>query len=105
MTSCFSCQQKVCAKKFAGANLCVRPLHYMSTMRMFDIIVRDRQVRGRHTDLPLQILTFDEAKDKLFKDRDAVLLMKDYMESGSFSMASAGGEISAGSSLSMSHDM
>ena len=53
----------------------------------------------------MDVVTFDEATDKLFKDRDAVLLMKNYMESGSFSMASAGGEIFGGSSLSMSHNM
>ena len=29
-------------------------------------------------------ICFDESTDKLFKDRDAIPLMKDYMESGSF---------------------
>lgn len=38
-------------------------------------------------------ICFDEATDKLFKDRDAVPLMKDYLESGSFSRAGSGGEI------------
>lgn len=37
-------------------------------------------------------ICFDEATDRIFKDRDAVPLMKDYMESGSFSRAGAGGE-------------
>lgn len=44
-------------------------------------------------------ITFDEATDKLFKDRDAIPLMKDYMESGSFSRAGAGGEITGGASI------
>ena len=44
-------------------------------------------------------ICFDEATDKLFKDRDAVPLMKDYLESGSFSRAGAGGEISGVSSV------
>jgi ATP-dependent Lon protease len=44
-------------------------------------------------------VTFDEATDKLFKDRDAVPLMKDYMESGSFSRAGAGGEITGSASI------
>ena len=44
-------------------------------------------------------ITFDEATDKLFKDRDAIPLMKDYMESGSFSRAGAGGEISGSASI------
>ena len=44
-------------------------------------------------------VTFDEATDKLFKDRDAIPLMKDYMESGSFSRAGAGGEISGSASI------
>ena len=35
-------------------------------------------------------ICFDEATDKIFKDRDAIPLMKDYMESGSFSRAGAG---------------
>jgi ATP-dependent Lon protease len=41
---------------------------------------------------------FDESTDKLFKDRDAIPLMKDYMESGSFSRAK-GGEISGSASI------
>jgi len=44
-------------------------------------------------------ICFDEATDKIFKDRDAVPLMKDYMESGSFSRASAGGEITGVASI------
>jgi ATP-dependent Lon protease len=44
-------------------------------------------------------ITFDEATDKLFKERDAIPLMKDYMESGSFSRAGAGGEISGSASI------
>ena len=44
-------------------------------------------------------ITFDEATDKLFKDRDAIPLMKDYMESGSFSRAGAGGEITGSASI------
>lgn len=44
---------------------------------------------------------FDEATDKIFKDRDAVPLMKDFMESGSFSRAGAGGEISGVASIVM----
>jgi len=43
-------------------------------------------------------ICFDESTDKLFKDRDAIPLMKDYMESGSFSRAK-GGEISGSSSI------
>ena len=43
-------------------------------------------------------ICFDESTDKLFKDRDAVPLMKDYMESGSFSRAK-GGEISGSASI------
>lgn len=39
------------------------------------------------------------ATDKIFKDRDAVPLMKDYMESGSFSRAGAGGEITGAASI------
>ncbi len=35
-------------------------------------------------------ICFDESTDKLFKDRDAIPLMKDYMESGSFSRAKDG---------------
>lgn len=44
-------------------------------------------------------ICFDEATDKIFKDKDAVPLMKDYMESGSFSRAGAGGEITGVSSI------
>jgi ATP-dependent Lon protease len=44
-------------------------------------------------------ICFDEATDKIFKDRDAVPLMKDYMESGSFSRAGAGGEITGVASV------
>lgn len=43
-------------------------------------------------------ICFDESTDKLFKDRDAIPLMKDYMESGSFSRA-RGGEITGSSSI------
>lgn len=43
-------------------------------------------------------ICFDESTDKLFKERDAVPLMKDYMESGSFSRAK-GGEISGSASI------
>ena len=44
-------------------------------------------------------ICFDEATDKIFKDREAVPLMKDYMESGSFSRAGAGGEITGVASI------
>jgi len=44
-------------------------------------------------------ICFDEATDKIFKDRDAVPLMKDYMESGSFSRAGTGGEITGVASI------
>jgi ATP-dependent Lon protease len=44
-------------------------------------------------------ICFDEATDKIFKERDAVPLMKDYMESGSFSRAGAGGEITGIASI------
>ncbi|MBB1344005.1 protease Lon-related BREX system protein BrxL [Pseudoalteromonas sp. SR45-6] len=44
-------------------------------------------------------ICFDEATDKIFKDRDAIPLMKDYMESGSFSRAGAGGEITGSASI------
>lgn len=44
-------------------------------------------------------ICFDESTDKLFKERDAIPLMKDYMESGSFSRAGAGGEITGNASL------
>lgn len=43
-------------------------------------------------------ICFDESTDKLFKDSDAIPLMKDYMESGSFSRA-RGGEISGSASI------
>jgi ATP-dependent Lon protease len=43
-------------------------------------------------------ICFDEATDKIFKDRDAIPLMKDYMESGSFSRG-AGGEITGSASI------
>jgi len=43
-------------------------------------------------------ICFDESTDKLFRDRDAIPLMKDYMESGSFSRAK-GGEISGSASI------
>jgi len=42
---------------------------------------------------------FDESTDKLFRDRDAIPLMKDYMESGSFSRGGRGGEISGHASI------
>ncbi len=44
-------------------------------------------------------ICFDEATDKLFKERDAVPLMKDYMESGSFSRSGSGGEITGVASI------
>jgi ATP-dependent Lon protease len=44
-------------------------------------------------------ICFDEATDKIFKDRDAVPLMKDFMESGSFSRAGAGGEVTGAASI------
>ncbi len=44
-------------------------------------------------------ICFDEATDRIFKDRDAIPLMKDYMESGSFSRAGAGGEITGIASI------
>ncbi len=43
-------------------------------------------------------ICFDESTDKLFKDKDTVPLMKDFMESGSFSRAK-GGEISGSASI------
>ncbi len=43
-------------------------------------------------------ICFDESTGKLFKDRDAIPLMKDYMESGSFSRAK-GGEITGSASI------
>jgi len=44
-------------------------------------------------------ICFDEATDRIFKDSDAVPLMKDYMESGSFSRAGSGGEITGVASI------
>ena len=44
-------------------------------------------------------ICFDESTDKLFKDRDAVPLMKDYMESGSFSRGGKTGEIAGHASV------
>jgi ATP-dependent Lon protease len=44
-------------------------------------------------------ICFDESTDKLFKDNDAIPMMKDYMESGSFSRAGRGGEISGQASI------
>lgn len=44
-------------------------------------------------------ICFDESTDKLFKERDAIPLMKDYMESGSFSRAGKGGEITGQASI------
>jgi len=42
---------------------------------------------------------FDEATDRIFKERDSIPLMKDYMESGSFSRAGVGGEITGVASI------
>jgi conserved hypothetical protein TIGR02688 len=42
---------------------------------------------------------FDESTDELFKDKEVVPLMKDYMESGSFSRAGKTGEKSANASI------
>lgn len=42
---------------------------------------------------------FDESTDELFKDKEVVPLMKDYMESGSFSRAGKSGEKSANASV------
>jgi ATP-dependent Lon protease len=42
---------------------------------------------------------FDESTDELFKDREVVPLMKDYMESGSFSRAGKSGEKSGNASI------
>jgi len=44
-------------------------------------------------------ICFDESTDKIFKDKDAIPLMKDYMESGSFSRAGKGGEIAGHASI------
>ncbi len=44
-------------------------------------------------------ICFDESTDELFKDKEVVPLMKDYMESGSFSRAGKTGEKSANASV------
>ena len=44
-------------------------------------------------------LCFDESTDELFKDKEVVPLMKDYMESGSFSRAGKVGEKAANASI------
>jgi len=44
-------------------------------------------------------ICFDESTDRIFKDSDAVPLMKDYMESGSFSRGGKGGEITGNASV------
>lgn len=44
-------------------------------------------------------LCFDESTDELFKDKEVVPLMKDYMESGSFSRAGKAGEKTANASI------
>ena len=44
-------------------------------------------------------ICFDESTDELFKDREVVPLMKDYMESGSFSRAGKAGEKAANASI------
>ncbi len=44
-------------------------------------------------------ICFDESTDRLFKDSDAIPMMKDYLESGSFSRAGKGGEISGQASI------
>lgn len=44
-------------------------------------------------------ICFDESTDELFKDKEVVPLMKDYMESGSFSRAGKAGEKSANASI------
>ncbi|MBF0120837.1 MAG: protease Lon-related BREX system protein BrxL [Desulfobacterales bacterium] len=44
-------------------------------------------------------ICFDESTNKLFKDKDAIPMMKDYMESGSFSRAGKGGEIAGQASI------
>uniref|UniRef100_UPI003FF0CAC6 protease Lon-related BREX system protein BrxL n=1 Tax=Prevotella sp. TaxID=59823 RepID=UPI003FF0CAC6 len=44
-------------------------------------------------------ICFDESTDELFKDKEVVPLMKDYMESGSFSRAGKSGEKSANASI------
>lgn len=44
-------------------------------------------------------ICFDESTDELFKDREVVPLMKDYMESGSFSRGGKSGEKTANASI------
>ena len=44
-------------------------------------------------------ICFDESTDELFKDKEVVPLMKDYMESGSFSRAGKTGEKAANASI------
>lgn len=44
-------------------------------------------------------ICFDESTDELFKDREVVPLMKDYMESGSFSRGGSSGEKAANASI------
>ena len=44
-------------------------------------------------------LCFDESTDELFKDKEVVPLMKDYMDSGSFSRAGKAGEKAANASI------
>ncbi|MGM9734059.1 MAG: protease Lon-related BREX system protein BrxL, partial [Prevotella sp.] len=44
-------------------------------------------------------ICFDESTDELFKDREVVPLMKDYMESGSFSRGGRSGEKAANASV------
>lgn len=44
-------------------------------------------------------ICFDESTDELFKDKEVVPLMKDYMESGSFSCAGKAGEKNANASI------
>lgn len=44
-------------------------------------------------------ICFDESTDELFKDKEVVPLMKDYMESGSFSRGGKSGEKSANASI------
>ena len=44
-------------------------------------------------------ICFDESTDELFKDKEVVPLMKDYMESGSFSRAGKSGEKAANASV------
>jgi len=46
-------------------------------------------------------ICFDESTDRLFKDHDCIPMMKDYMESGSFSRAGKGGEITGQASIIM----